>query len=179
MATRPKPLPPALLKKALKTSLRDACRIAVLGIGSELRGDDAAGILVADKLQKLLTRSRSGRVKVFDGGTAPENLTGEIIRFLREGKGVGHVVLVDAADLKAKPGSICLLSPDDLAGVSFSTHQLPMSILVSYLQKSVGCNVTLMGIQPKDVKFGAKVSPEIRKAASSLASMLCSAIPSK
>ena len=40
------------LKVLLKDKLNKARRIALLGVGSEFRGDDVAGILVAKSLAK-------------------------------------------------------------------------------------------------------------------------------
>ena len=40
------------IKKALRNRLAGAKKIAVLGIGSELRSDDVAGMLAAEKLYK-------------------------------------------------------------------------------------------------------------------------------
>jgi hydrogenase maturation protease HycI len=159
MPNRPKPLTPILLTKALKKSLSEADRIAVLGVGSDLRADDAAGVLVARRLKRSWTRPGSRRA-AFDGGTAPENLTGEIIGFIRgDGEGGrGHVVFVDTADMDLKAGSVCLLSHDDLAGVSFSTHQLPLSILADYLQRSLPVDVSFIAIQPKTISFGKSLS---------------------
>jgi hydrogenase maturation protease HycI len=159
MPNRPKPLTPTLLKRTLQKTLSEADRIAVLGIGSDLRADDAAGVLVARQLMRSCAGAGS-RCAAFEGGTAPENLTGEIIKFVR-GHGTGergHVVFVDTADMGLKPGSICLLDHDDLAGVSFSTHQLPLSVLADYLQKSLPITITFIAIQPRTVSFGGSRS---------------------
>ena len=60
--------------KNLKPELKGASKIVVLGVGSELRGDDIAGILAAENLKG----KTSDKLQVLIGGTAPENLTGEI-----------------------------------------------------------------------------------------------------
>ncbi|HEY5133160.1 MAG TPA: hydrogenase 3 maturation endopeptidase HyCI [Candidatus Krumholzibacteriaceae bacterium] len=159
MPSLPKPLTPTLLRKTLQKTLSEADRIAVLGIGSDLRADDAAGVLVARQLMRSCAGAGS-RCAAFEGGTAPENLTGEIIRFVR-GHGTGergHIVFVDTADMGLKPGSICLLERDDLAGVSFSTHQLPLSVLADYLQRSLPVEITFIAIQPRTVSFGGSRS---------------------
>jgi hydrogenase 3 maturation protease len=174
----PRPLTPALLKRTLKKTLSDAGRIAVLGVGSDLRGDDVAGIMVVRQLKRSCSR-RSSRCAVFEGGTAPENLSGEIIRFVR-GRGTGtqgHVVFVDTADMKRKPGSICLLDRDHLAGVTFSTHQLPLSVLSDYLQQSVPVKVTFIAIQPKTISFGSAPSAAGDKAIELVVAALRGAIP--
>ena len=68
------------LKTSLKNRLEGAAKIAVLGIGSLLRADDAAGMLVAEEVEKRCGKTKGKpEVKVFFGETAPENLTGEII----------------------------------------------------------------------------------------------------
>jgi hydrogenase 3 maturation protease len=177
MPRRPKPLTPTLLRTTLKKTLSEAGPIAVLGIGSDLRADDVAGVIVARVLRRAWGRSRS-MYAAFEGGTAPENLTGEISRFVRghEGTGRGHVVLVDTADMNLKPGQVCLLHRDDLAGVSFSTHQLPLSVLVDYIQESSAVDVTIVAIQPKTVLFGGPLSSAVGKAADLVASALRGAV---
>ena len=146
------------LEKALKSRLRGPQnRIAILGIGSELRGDDVAGMAVAGELEKY--RSRTGKrtgLKVFFGSTAPENLTGEIRSFKPT-----HLIIVDSADLKKKPGSAVLIEPEDAQGVSFCTHRLPDKILADYLIATVKCEVMIIGIQPKTLKFGSLPSKEV------------------
>ena len=66
------PAKPASLRKILSKSLNKAGRIALVGIGSELHGDDAVGVLVARKLSAACRRVAGSRVRAFDGGTAPE-----------------------------------------------------------------------------------------------------------
>jgi hydrogenase maturation protease HycI len=166
-----------LLRKTLLKTLSEADRIAVLGVGSDLRGDDAAGVLVARRLMPSCAGAGS-KCAVFEGGTAPENLTGEILRFVR-GRGDGergHVVFVDTADMGLKPGSICLLERGDLAGVSFSTHQLPLSIIMDYLQASLPVDITIIAIQPKTVSFGGSRSAAGSAAVGHVVSALLDAI---
>jgi hydrogenase 3 maturation protease len=145
------------LKKNLKEKLKSARKIAILGVGSELRSDDAAGILVAKELEGVRERIKDGlEFKVFIGGTAPENITGEIKRFKPT-----HLIIVDSAEAGKDPGTIMLIDPGQIGGVSFSTHTLPPKIMVDYLKDSLKCEVMLLGIQPKTIKFGEVVSPAI------------------
>jgi len=141
------------LIQGLKIRLKSAKRIALLGVGSELRGDDAVGIMVADSLSRSC---RSKRFKAFLGHTAPENLTGEIRAFKPT-----HLVIIDAAQMGKNPGEAAFIDLDDLAGVTFSTHQLPMKILADYLTQDVGCEVFVIGVEPKQLKFGSPASKEI------------------
>ena len=149
------------LIQGLKIRLKAANRIALLGVGSQLRGDDAAGILVADALSKKICKKNN--LKVFFGHTAPENLTGEIKKFKPQ-----HLIIIDSADMGKKAGEVSLIDISDLRGVTFSTHQLPVEIMADYLMQATGCHISIIGIQPKQLKFDSQVSQEILKSVKQL-----------
>jgi len=150
------------LTRELKNRLNGAKKIALLGVGSEFRADDAAGMLVAERVEKS-TRHKTQdtrkkvTLKTFLGATAPENLTGEIIKFKPS-----HVIIVDTADIKQKPGTVLLLETKDLGeGVSFSTHKLPPKVMMDYFTRLLQCKIMVIGIQPKSIIFGKTVSKEV------------------
>ena len=154
------------LKKKLAAKLKKAKKTALLCIGSELRSDDAAGILVAKHLlEKKITAKK--QFKVFIGETAPENLTGEIKTFNPD-----LLVIIDAANLGKKPGTTAVFSAKQLRGVSFSTHTLPLGMIIDYIKGYVDCSVVLIGIQPKSIEFGISVTPAVKKAAKALAALI-------
>ena len=156
------------LKTLLKASLEGATRVAVLGVGSELRGDDQAGLLVAQRLRKRCkTNGACPQIELFHGATAPENLTGEIKNYRPS-----HLIVVDAADVGKEPGTIEVISPDSISGVSFSTHMMPMKIIVDYMRESIDCKVMVIGIQPKSLEYTGPVSPEIRASARQVATAI-------
>ena len=160
------------LKTILRKKLKSAERIAILGVGSDLRGDDAAGELVVRQLQSRRKNIRTKpEVKFFFGSTAPENLTGEIKRFKPT-----HIIIIDSADLGKKPGTIKLLDPRDIGGVSFSTHSLPTKVLVDYLVHSLDCKVLVFAIQPQSLVFGKSVSKEVSVSIGELAAAIQSAV---
>ena len=160
------------LTTELNDRLKSARRVAVLGVGSEFRGDDAAGMLVAQAVAKAVNRKK---IKVFLGATAPENLTGEIIRFKPS-----HIIIVDTADIKQKPGTILLLNAEDLAeGVSFSTHKLPPKVMMDYFVEALKCSIFVIGIQPKSIKFDAPVSKEVKSSVKEVSGAIISAIKGK
>jgi hydrogenase 3 maturation protease len=157
------------LRTNLQQRLENGSRIGVLGVGSELRADDVAGILVAQRIKKLTGDKKTGpEIETFIGATAPENLTGEIKRFHPS-----HLVIVDAADLDAEPGTISVMDPDSIGGTTFCTHSLPLKVMIDYLLESFDCRVTIIGIQPKSLAVGAPVSKEVLEAVESLSAMLC------
>jgi hydrogenase 3 maturation protease len=147
------------LKTILKKRLNKARRIAILGVGSELRGDDAAGVLIADALSKeCFNIETQVALRIFNGATAPENLTGEIKKFKPT-----HLVIIDSANMDKLAGAVQVINMGRVGGFSFCTHNLPIKILTDYLIKSIGCKVTLIGIQPKKLLFAAPPSREVRK----------------
>ena len=155
------------LKATLIKKLKGAGKIAVIGIGSTLRNDDAAGILVAEKLEKI----NSNRLKVFIGSTAPENLTGEIISY-----NPSHIFIIDSVDTGQKPGFTILIEPEDVGGVSFSSHMLPVKMIVDYLLATLNCEIIVAGIQPKSLEFGETVSDEVSKSVNEIVEIIKLAI---
>jgi hydrogenase 3 maturation protease len=152
----------------LTSELAGAERVAVLAVGSELHGDDAVGLLVGRRLDEL----GLPEIGVFIGATAPENCTGPIRRFSPT-----HLLLVDAADLGAEPGTVELLDPARLGGIAFTTHSLPLTVVVDYLLKSLpGCRVVVAGIQPASLDFGAELTPRVAAAVDSLVEAIRAAL---
>jgi hydrogenase 3 maturation protease len=130
-------------------------RIALIGVGNPMRGDDAAGILLARLLRPLA--NTNDRLFVVCAGTAPENYTGLVRRFKPD-----CVLFVDAAQLNERPGTIRWIPWRMTTGLSASTHTLPIYLLASYLNIEMGCQVALLGIQPAHLSFGP-LSPVVRK----------------
>ncbi|MGB2897334.1 MAG: hydrogenase 3 maturation endopeptidase HyCI [Anaerolineales bacterium] len=133
----------------------NSLRIAVLGIGHEFQGDDAAGVLIAGSLQSLLGPSEERLILC--AGSAPENCCGALRTF-----GPDLVLMIDAAQMEEVPGTVRLISYQDVTGVGASTHTLPLHILARYLTSELGCEIILLGIQPVHVEFG-EISPLIRE----------------
>ena len=146
------------LAKHLEIKLKSAKRVAILGIGSQLRQDDAAGMLVSSFIDESIGRGPlRRRIKVFYGGTAPENLTGEIKAFKPS-----HLIIIDTIDAGKKAGSIYLFKPEEIAGgASFSTHKMPAKVLMRYFTGELKSETILIGIQPKSIEFGKRASRSV------------------
>ena len=135
-----------------------SARVAVLGIGNDLSGDDAVGALVARELAARV--GRRADCLVLDAGTAPENFTGPLRRFRPD-----FVLLVDAAQLSAEPGTVAWLDWRQTDGLSASTHTLPVSVLAQFLVQELACRVALLVVQPAQLEFGRPLSAAVRRAA--------------
>ncbi|MGA2641616.1 MAG: hydrogenase maturation peptidase HycI [Spirochaetia bacterium] len=152
------------LKRALKAETPSGARtVVVLGVGSEMRSDDAAGLRVAAAVSAWALQG----VHALEAGPAPENCTAEIRRLHP-----AHLIMVDCAQMGEEPGTLTIFQPSEIAGVSFGTHGLPLSVLAEYLQAEVGCSVAVLGIQPSNVDFGETLSPRIERAVGEAAQLL-------
>jgi hydrogenase 3 maturation protease len=153
-----RPFAPALVTATLKRlgQASQPPRVAVLGIGNELRRDDGAGIVVARALRSLV--SANSRLLVIDAGPVPENFTGQLRRFEPS-----LVLIVDAAQLGELAGAVRCVSWQRSSGFSASTHSLPLHVLAGYLTAELGCEVLLLGIQPADIATGARLSAIVER----------------
>lgn len=131
----------------------------LFAVGSVLRGDDAAGPLLA----KMMTRDPLPGWEVVDGGQTPEDELRVVRRLAPK-----LVVVVDAADMGLAPGEVRRLTAQDVA-VNFliTTHALPMTFLLDQLGQTAD-RVVFLGIQPADTSFFNPLTPAVREAVEQL-----------
>ena len=101
-----------------------------MGIGNELRADDAAGILVVRQLLQYDSAFEKDCVRIIQAGQAPENST-----WILRGFEPHLILLIDAADMGDMPGTVHWIAMEDISGLSASTHSLPLSMLAAYLKQ--------------------------------------------
>jgi hydrogenase maturation protease len=105
----------------LKEWLEGAERLAVVGVGSTLRADDAAGMLIVERLSEEFPKEAHPQLLYCPGETAPENYSGCIRAFKPT-----HILVVDAADIGLAPGEIQEIPPEIVGGPTFLSHMLPL-----------------------------------------------------
>jgi hydrogenase 3 maturation protease len=149
----------------LKTTKQGPLRIAIAGIGHELRGDDAAGLVIARHLASL----NNDHLLVIEAGHAPENHTGRLRQFAPD-----LILLVDSAQLDEPPGAIRWLPWAETSGLSASSHTLPPYMLARYLTTELNCEVALIGIQPQNTALAAPLSPAVQEAVTEVAEAIAS-----
>jgi hydrogenase 3 maturation protease len=128
-----------------------------VGVGNELMGDDAAGMLVIQKLKASLPAN--SYIYPVEGGPAPENCTG-LIRKIKP----DLVFFVDAGDMGRQPGSIGVFACEESDGISAFGHTLPIRVLGQYLETELGCQSYLLIIQPDQIDFDIPVSKPVLQA---------------
>lgn len=148
------PSPGKDFEDRLRTRLKGVRRLAIIGIGDEFIPADSLGMHAAREIEKIGFPA----VKVFLAGTVPESVTGPIRRYRPD-----HVLMVDAADMSAGPGTLAIVEPGSIEANLFSTHYFPLSVVMEYLEQDEGTKVTLVGIQPDNEVHCDGLSPPERK----------------
>jgi hypothetical protein len=62
------------------------------------------------------------------------------------------------------PGTLLRIDPSDPRAAGASTHTLPLPTFCEYLAATLGCEVTLLGIEPGDTSFGEGLTPAVERA---------------
>ena len=133
-------------------------RILVAGVGNILRGDDGFGPAVVERLGELPDGAES--VETGIGGVA---LLQELLA------GCDGLVLVDAVDRGAAPGTVFELEPEVGDAVHVADVHLANPDRVLSMAKTMGAlpkRVRIVGCQPAEVdELGQGLSPAVDAAA--------------
>lgn len=141
--------------------------VAIIGIGNIMRGDDGFGPKLIENLKKKNTRAN-----LFDCGTVPENYIFPILT-----TSCDTVILVDAADFKAEPGHIRVLTLNELSGAGLSTHNSSIKLFTDLLMTGKdGLNIFAVTVQPKSIAFGESLSPAVSEGVNRLTNIFVEAL---
>lgn len=156
-------------KNALTTiELQKANRLVIVGIGNELRGDDAVGCLIIRQLQRDLQHSENRLL--IHAGAAPENIVGRIRQFAPD-----TLLFIDAVDMKAVPTHTRLFDlSENFVEQAASTHTLSLKLIVDYLKSELNCRIFLLGIQPTSTAFDTAISSSVQANANDISEYLVS-----
>lgn len=125
-------------------------RVLFCCMGNPLRGDDVFGIIVAEKIKKLINNDN---ILVLNCEATPELYTGKIIEFDPE-----VIIFIDTIFFEGKPGDIIIAEGEETAGTITSNHNLPIKVLINYIKKIINTETIIIGIQPSHLLLGEKPS---------------------
>jgi len=147
------------LKEQLAAAMQGT--VVLMGIGNPCCGDDAAGSLVVREISEV------PGVLVIDAQDVPENYLCQVVDQRPD-----TIVLIDSVDLKAAPGSVALLDRNQTASYLPSTHRVPISLLMNYLEGETHASVLLVAIQPRQTAFLQPLSAAVSSSVEAIAGAL-------
>ena len=133
----------------------------IIGMGNELRGDDAAGIVLVQKLQKA---GYPYTLVVFD---TPENYLHKIASTKVKAR-----LWVDIINWESHPGDYKIFLPQEIQHFAVSTHNYSPTVLIEYLTPQRAVPDYFLGIQPLNLSLGSKISDPVQQTIDELMQMI-------
>jgi hydrogenase 3 maturation protease len=138
-------------------------RPILIGVGNFLRGDDAVGLIVIEEFESL----KPSKTFTIKAETAPEAYMTKVTDYKPT-----HVMFIDASNLGCSPGDAKLISVNRILGASLSTHTLPLTLFINYLQTEINAKIILLGIQPSTIELGSEMTSIVLDSAKNISLLL-------
>jgi len=128
--------------------------IKVIAVGNDLYGDDGVGNAVLDVLEKM---SEMKEVELIDGATDALGL----IDYFSD---TDHVIIVDAAQMGEKPGTVKVFSKEEVKlkikmdHLSVHGISLAETFDIAQMVDSLPEKITIIGIEPKNIGISQSLS---------------------
>jgi len=143
--------------------------LRIIGSGNFDRGDDAAGLLVARRLNALGVETL---------GVEIMEQSGESFSLMDCWTGFDHVILVDATAPRGTPGHISIWNADadrlqeDVFPCSTHAFGVREAVELARVMNRLPQTLLIYGIEGKQFFLGAPPSPEVERAVVSVAEQL-------
>jgi hydrogenase maturation protease len=139
----------------------------IISLGNELRGDDSIGPAVINKLQSM---DLPGSVKLIDAGSDAFTVLEHLIA-------KDPILLIDCAQMGKQPGEF-LKSKIENSNInsfekSISLHGFSFGEvfkMAEHFGQIPDC--TIIGVEPKSIEFGQKLSEEVKQSLPSIINMV-------
>jgi len=128
--------------------------IKVIAVGNDLYGDDGIGNAVLQALEQIPDMKN---IELIDGAT---DALGLIDHFSE----TDHVIIVDAAQMGEKPGTVKVFSKEEvklkIKMDHLSVHGISLAETIDIAQAvdSLPENITIIGIEPKNIGISQNLS---------------------
>lgn len=136
------------------------CALLILGLGNLLCGDDGAGVVAVEQLERDFVAPEG--VLLLDGGTLGLSLLPHL-------ENAERVILVDALAAPEPVGTVLSIRGDAVANASMkrlSPHQIGVADLLTgaLLRGHLPPEIRLIGVVPENTELGLGLSPEVLRA---------------
>ena len=150
-------------QKLLEKIFAKSPKTIIMGIGNDLKADDGVGPYIIEQLQQLAPPN----IELINASTVPENFITHLIDTQPS-----LILLIDAALMGSEPGTIRLIEKSNIGGVAFSSHQLPLTFFIEYIENNITTTILILGIQPYTDEFTLPLSQPVQNAAQAIIEVL-------
>jgi hydrogenase 3 maturation protease len=126
----------------------------LVGVGNVLKADDGAGVFLTNLIRP------TGHIRTLVVEMGIENHIGKINTMAPD-----ITILIDAADMKERPGHIAIIPLEQTGNQTSHTHNIALKNLADHLHMPT----MVLGIQPGTLLLGAPLSDSVREACEALA----------
>jgi len=134
--------------------------VKIIGFGNKYRSDDGIGIRIVEELEKL---DFFRNIDIIDGGTSGTDLIFLI-------KDCRKIIIIDAIDAGQNTGDVVNVKVDDIEEFikrdykSLSLHDLNLADILKLIKAlKINADISIIGVKPKKMDFGDRLSPEIEE----------------
>jgi hydrogenase maturation protease len=142
---------------------REVTRVAVIGVGQSLRGDDAVGLEAIRQWQETFPETANRPEVQIEASELPGLA---LIDLLND---VEAAILVDAVQSSAEPGTIHRLNEEELASFTSSSKSahgwgIAETLRMRSQLTDAKVNIRLIGIEAAQMELGAGLSKAVAEA---------------
>lgn len=135
------------------------CSLKIIAIGNDFYGDDGVGCALLNRLEKS---QEFDKIPLIDGAT---DALGLIDHFCN----AKHVIIIDAAKMGLKPGTVKIFDGKDVNTHIFSDHfsvhglSLVDTFALAEMVDSLPEKITVVGIEPKHLQIARGLSQPVQQ----------------
>jgi hydrogenase maturation protease HycI len=161
-----------IIEEVLIKSIDKNSRIAIIGVGNEIRHDDVAGLQIVRNLKEKISELKpSKNILLVEGETAPHMFINEIQDWTPT-----YVIMLDSAELKKAPGTVEIVREGEMHRFSTSSHSGSKQILLDFLKVSIpDIKIIIIGIQAEKITFEEGMTENVKKAVDKLTEIFVNA----
>ncbi|MHB1253783.1 MAG: hydrogenase maturation protease [Candidatus Humimicrobiaceae bacterium] len=135
--------------------------VKIIGFGNIFMSDDGIGVKIIEELGRVNFCTDFKNIEIIDGATSGIDLLFTL-------SNLDKVIIIDALDAGQADGEVVKFKLNDIADMSgkkiksFSLHDLSLDEVFNLMKSLKICpDITIIGIKPKIIEYGDKLSPEL------------------
>jgi len=138
----------------LRETIANKAPVHLVGVGNQLRSDDAAGLEVVSSLRSKLGPAPAPGLKIHRCTPSPERLLAKL------SEKPGKIVVFDAVEASKEPGAVIFCGIADTTYGFFATHNVPLKLIPGLAAREQ--DIYLVGIQPESLEVGEGLTERVR-----------------